>query len=60
MSTPTSPSPIILVSGEVKPAQWEQIKAAIPGADCRYFDKLSELEEHAAEAEIVAGRLTPE
>ena len=49
MSTPTSPPRTIFVSGEVKPAQLEHIRAAIPGADCRYFDQLSELEEHATD-----------
>jgi phosphoglycerate dehydrogenase-like enzyme len=60
MSSQLPPRRTILVSGEVKPAQMDQIRAAIPGADCRYYGQPSDLELHAAEAEVVAGRLTPE
>lgn len=60
MSSQLPPRRTILVSGEVKPAQMDQIRAAIPGADCRYYGQPSDLELHTAEAEVVAGRLTPE
>ena len=48
----------ILVTGAVTPPQLEQIKAAAPGHDVRYFATGKELEEHVAEAEVVAGNLS--
>jgi phosphoglycerate dehydrogenase-like enzyme len=43
----------VLVTGEVKPSQLEQIKAAAPGADVRYFDKMAALEAEIENAEVV-------
>ncbi len=50
---------VVLVTGEVTDAQMEQIRAAVPGATCRYFAKQSDLEEHVDEADVIAGRITP-
>src|SRR5438105_4745223 len=50
--------PVILVSGAVLPPQLEQIKAAAAGADLRYYATAKELEEHVADAEVVAGNLS--
>src|SRR5919202_5622225 len=51
----------IYLTGEVQPHQLEQIKAAAPGADVRYFETNRELEENIAAAEIVAtSRLSAE
>jgi phosphoglycerate dehydrogenase-like enzyme len=44
----------VYLTGEVQPDQLDQIKAAAPGADVRYFKTSRELEENIAEAEIVA------
>jgi len=49
----------VFLTGEVQPHQLEQIKAAAPGADVRYFKTGRELEENIAEAEVVtASRLS--
>lgn len=48
----------ILVTGAVLPPQLEQIKAAAVGHDVRYFNSQKELEEHIAEAEVVAGNVS--
>ena len=48
----------VLVSGAVLPDQLDQIKAAAPGADVRYYQTQKELEEHIAEAEVVAGNVS--
>jgi phosphoglycerate dehydrogenase-like enzyme len=50
--------PTVLVTGAVQPNQLEQIKAAAPGADVRYYATGKELEEHIAEAEVVAGNVS--
>src|SRR5438093_522114 len=44
----------VYLAGEVQPHQLDQIRAAAPGADVRYFKTNRELEENIAEAEIVA------
>jgi phosphoglycerate dehydrogenase-like enzyme len=44
----------IYLTGAVQPHQLEQIKAAAPGADVRYFKSNQELEENIEGAEIVA------
>jgi phosphoglycerate dehydrogenase-like enzyme len=44
----------VFLTGEVQPHQLEQIKAAAPGADVRYFKTTRELEENIEEAEVVA------
>ena len=49
----------VLISGQVTPAQLEQIRAAVPRADCRYFERVSDLEAQVEVADIVAGPLTP-
>jgi phosphoglycerate dehydrogenase-like enzyme len=48
------------VTGEVDEKQLVQIRDAVPGADVRYFARQSELEERVEEAEVVAGRITPQ
>jgi phosphoglycerate dehydrogenase-like enzyme len=50
--------PTVLVTGAVLPHQFEQIKAAAPSADVRYYATGKELEEHIAEAEVVAGNVS--
>jgi phosphoglycerate dehydrogenase-like enzyme len=50
---------VVFVGGEVNEEQMAQIRAAVPGADCRYFTKQSDLEERVEEAEVIAGRITP-
>lgn len=47
----------VFVTGEVKDFQLEQIKAAAPGADVRYFATRKELEATIEEAEVVAGNI---
>jgi phosphoglycerate dehydrogenase-like enzyme len=54
-----SKTPVVLVSGAVTEPQLAQIRAAAPGADVRYFAKQAELEEQIAEAEVVAGNVSP-
>ena len=51
----------VYLTGEVQPHQLEQIKAAAPGADVRYFKTNRELEENIDRAEVVAtSRLSAE
>jgi phosphoglycerate dehydrogenase-like enzyme len=50
--------PTVLVTGAVQPNQLEQIKAAAPNADVRYYATGKELEEHVADAEVVAGNVS--
>src|SRR5258708_29971770 len=47
----------VFVTGEVQDFQLEQIKAAAPGADVRYFASRQELEANIEEAEVVAGNI---
>ena len=44
----------VYLTGEVQPHQLEQIKAAVPGAEVRYFKTNRELEENIEAAEVVA------
>ena len=50
----------VFVSGELTPDQMEQIRCAVPGADCRLFDDQREMEAGIEAAEVVAGRISPE
>lgn len=60
MSEAHGRSPItVFVTGEVNDDQMAQIRAAAPGAACRYFAKQNDLEAHVEEAEVIAGRITP-
>lgn len=45
------------LTGQITDAQLEEIRAAAPGADLRYFATREELEARIEEAEIVAGHL---
>jgi phosphoglycerate dehydrogenase-like enzyme len=59
MSSQSAAPRTVLVSGQVTPGQLDQIRAAAPSADCRYFDRLSDLEAQIDDADVVAGPLTP-
>lgn len=53
------PALTVLLSGPVTETQLAEIRAAAPGADCRYFTEQAELEAHVEDADVVAGRLSP-
>jgi phosphoglycerate dehydrogenase-like enzyme len=48
----------ILMSGELNEQQIAQIKAAVPGADVRYFASRADLEREIEQADIVAGSVS--
>ena len=47
------------LTGQITDKQLDEIRAAAPGADLRYFATREELEARIEEAEIVAGRVGP-
>ncbi len=49
---------VVFISGEVNDSQLAQIRAAVPNADCRYYQQPADLEAHADEAEVIGGRLS--
>jgi phosphoglycerate dehydrogenase-like enzyme len=49
---------VVLVAGAVTPPQLDQIKAAVPNGEVRYFDKQADLEAEIESAEVVAGHVT--
>lgn len=49
----------ILMSGELNEQQIAQIKAAVPGADVRYYGSRAKLEDEIEQADIVAGSISP-
>ena len=48
----------VFVSGGVAEKQMERVRAAAPGADCRYFATQKEMEAHIEEADVVAGQIS--
>jgi len=61
MSNSSRQGPVVFVSGLSDPEpQLAQIQAAVPGADCRYFEKRSDLEAHVEDAEVIAGSISPQ
>ena len=51
-------NPVVLIAGAVTPPQLEQIRAAAPTADVRYFTSRADLEAQIEDAEVVAGGLS--
>jgi phosphoglycerate dehydrogenase-like enzyme len=52
---------VVFVSGLSDPEpQLAQIRAAVPGAECRYFEKRADLEAQIGAAEVVAGSISPQ
>jgi phosphoglycerate dehydrogenase-like enzyme len=51
--------PVVLISGRVTEPQLAQIRAAVPHADVRYCASRGDLEAQIAEAEVVAGPISP-
>jgi phosphoglycerate dehydrogenase-like enzyme len=49
----------IFLTGEVNEHQLAEIRAAVPGADVRYFDTQDELEQEIELADIVGGSVRP-
>ncbi len=58
MADSTGAGLTILMSGELNEAQQAQIRAAVPGADVRYFAKQGDLEAEVTQADIVAGHIS--
>jgi phosphoglycerate dehydrogenase-like enzyme len=58
MADPTGAGLTLLMSGELNEAQQAQIRAAVPGADVRYFTNRRDLEAEVEQADIVAGSIS--
>ncbi len=49
---------VVLVTGKPAGEQMESIRAAAPGAECRYYEKQADLEAHIEDADVVAGPIS--